>query len=158
MKRSAIAIVLAASLISPAWADLDRGTAAYRRGDFVTAHREFLAPAQKGEARAQFSLALLYLRGQGVAQDTGEAMRWLRKAANRGDGEARLVLGDLYMKGPPPRDYVKSYMWLILAVANIRGPKRKIAFRLRKQAAAHMTPEQIAQAKKMARDWRALER
>ncbi len=157
MKRPAIAILLAASLISPASADLDKGVAAYKRGDFVTAHQEFLAPAREGEARAQFSIALLYLRGQGVARDTAVAMRWLRMAANRGDGEARLVLGDLYMKGPQ-RDYVKSYMWLILAVANLRGPQRKIAFRLRKQAAQRMTPEQIARAKQMAQDWRALER
>jgi len=157
MKRPAIAILLAASLISPALADLDKGTAAYRRSDFVTAHREFLAPAQKGEARAQFSLALLYLRGQGVAQDTTEAIRWLRKAANLGDGEARLVLGDVYMKGPP-RDYVKSYMWLVLALAKARGPQRHLALRLRKYVAQRMTPEQIARAKKMARDWRALDR
>lgn len=157
MRSTAIAIVLAASLISTAWADLDRGTAAYRRGDFITAHREFLAPAQKGEARAQFSLALLYLRGQGVAQNTPEAMRWLRKAANRGDGEARMVLGDLYMKAGP-QNYVKSYMWLTLGLANIRGSQRNIAHRMRKHVAARMTPEQIAQAKKMARDWRALKR
>ena len=158
MKRPAIAILLAASLISPASADLDKGTAAYKRGDFVTAHQEFLAPAREGEARAQFSLALLYLRGQGVARDTAVAMRWLRMAANRGDGEARLVLGDLYMRGPPLRDYVKSYMWLTLALANLRGPKRNIAHRLRKHVAARMTPERIARAKKLARDWRALAR
>lgn len=157
MKRLAIAIVLAASLISTASADLNRGTAAYKRGDFVAAHREFLAPAQNGEARAQFSLALLYLRGQGVAQNTTEAMRWLRKAANQGDGEARLVLGDLYMK-EPPRDFVKSYMWLLLALANVRGPRRHLAFRLQKFVAERMTPEQIALAKKLARDWRSLER
>lgn len=157
MKRPAIAILLAASLISPALADLDKGTAAYRRGDFVTAHREFLAPARQGEARAQFSIALLYLRGQGVAQDTAVAIRWLRKAANRGDGEARLVLGDLYMKGPP-QDYVKSYMWLTLALANVRGRQRHFALRLRKQVAQRMTPNQIARAKKLAQDWRALER
>ena len=155
MKRPAIAIVLAASLISPALADLDKGVAAYKRGDFVRAHHEFLAPARQGQPRAQFSIALLYLRGQGVTQDTAVAMRWLRMAANRGDGEARLVLGDLYMKGPPP-DYVKSYMWLFLALKNVRGPHRKIAFRLRRQAAENLTPEQIERAKRMARDWSRL--
>ena len=155
MKRLAIAILLAASLISPALADLTKGVEAYKRGDFVRAHHEFLAPARQGQPRAQFSIALLYLRGQGVEQNTAVAMRWLRMAANRGDGEARLVLGDLYLKGPPP-DYVKSYMWLILALVNLRGPQRKIAFSLRKQAAGNLTPEQIERAKQMAQDWRRL--
>jgi TPR repeat protein len=157
MKRTVIAVLLAASLSAPAWADLDKGAAAYRRGDFAAAHAEFLAAARNGEARAQYSLGLLYLRGQGVGQDYSAAMRWLRKAAGQGDGEARMVLGDLHMRDLPSiRDYVKSYMWLTLALAQVRGQKRQITFKMRAVVAAKMTPAEIARAKRMVRDWKAI--
>lgn len=162
MKRTMIALMLAAGLSAPAWADLNAGTAAYRRGDFAAAYREFLAAARQGVARAQFSLGLMYLRGQSVGRDYGEAARWLRKAAGQGDGEAYMVLGDLHMRDIPShprlRDYVKSYMWLTLALAKVRGTKRRTALALRARVAARMIPQQIDRAKRMARDWRALER
>lgn len=158
MKRTAIALLMSVCLSVPAMAGVAEGTAAYERGDFATAHREFLADARTN-ARAQFSLGLMYLRGLGVAPDPGTGMRWLRKAAGRGDGDARLVLGELHARPDPAfRDYVKSYMWLTLALARVRGPKRGMALDLRARVAAKMTPDQVAQAKKLAEDWRALEK
>lgn len=159
MKRLMLIILLSAGLALPAWAGLDKGTAAYKRGDFATALNEFLAAAKNGEARAEFSLGLMHLRGQGVKRSNAKAMDWLRKAAERGDGEARMVLGDLYGRGQPPqRDYVKSLMWFELALVKIRGPKRNLTFRLRAATKAEMTDEQIARAKRMVREWRSLHR
>jgi TPR repeat protein len=40
--------------------------------------------AAHGEPEAQYELALLYLRGQGVPHDPAEARRWLRLAARQG--------------------------------------------------------------------------
>ncbi len=162
MKRTMIVLMLAAGLSAPAWADLNAGTAAYRRGDFAAAYREFLAAGRQGVARAQFSLGLMYLRGQHVGRDYAKAVRWLRKAADQGDGEAYMVLGDLHMRDIPShprlRDYVKSYMWLTLALDKVRGNQRRTAFELRARVAARMTPQQVDRAKRMAREWRALER
>ena len=166
MKRTMIALMLAAGLAAglsaPAWADLGAGTAAYLRGDFANAYREFLAAGRQGVARAQFSLGLMYLRGQHVGRDYAKAVRWLRKAADQGDGEAYMVLGDLHMRDIPShpllRDYVKSYMWLTLALAKVRGTKRRTALALRTQVAARMIQQQIDRASRMAREWRALER
>ena len=49
---------------------------------------EWLASVQlsaaHGEPEAQYDLALLYLRGHGVAHDPAEARRWLRLAAQQG--------------------------------------------------------------------------
>ena len=154
MKRVLIAVVLAAGLITPARADVDAGSAAYKRGDFAAAHREFNAAAKKGDSRVQFSLGLLYLRGQGVSKNPATGVEWLRKAAGSGDGEARIVLGDLYRRGQPlERNYVKSYMWLTLALGRIRGPRRKVANGIRADVASRMTPAEIAQTKKLARQW-----
>lgn len=159
MKRAAIVFLLLGSLSAPVTAGTAEGTAAYERGDYVAAHREFLPAARSGDARAQFSLGVLYLRGQGVKRDYAMAMQWLRKAAEQGDGDARLVLGELRMQGTPVlRDLVKSYMWLTLALTRVRGPKRRAALQLRARITATMTKEQVAQAKKMVRDWQALQR
>jgi TPR repeat protein len=49
-----------------------------------------------------------------------------------------------------PQDYVQAYMWLNLSAA--RGMKR--AVEERDQLAQSMTPVQIAQAKKLAREWK----
>ncbi len=159
MKRAAILFFLLAGLSAPVAAGTAEGTAAYKRGDFAAAHREFLAAARSGDARAQFSLGLLYLRGQGVQRDYAVAMQWLRKAARLGDGEARLVLGDLHMQQTPVRrDLLKSYMWLTLALSIVRGPKRRAAHALRARVSAEMTKQQIARAKQMVRDWKAQKR
>ena len=41
------------------------------------------ARAQKGQADAQYSLGNRYARGEGVAQDDAEAVRWYRLAAEQ---------------------------------------------------------------------------
>ena len=50
------------SLVSlPSWsADFDKGSAAYDRGDFETALREWTLLADQGHAEAQCNLALMY--------------------------------------------------------------------------------------------------
>lgn len=61
---------------------------------------------------ADFSLALLYYRGQGVAQDYEEAARLLRQAADKGHAEAQATLGALYELGRGvPQDYVQAVAW-----------------------------------------------
>ena len=41
MSRIVVAIVLLISLVGPSWAGFDEGVAAYLRGDYTTALREF---------------------------------------------------------------------------------------------------------------------
>lgn len=54
------------------------------------------ANAEKGEAKSQVALAIMYYRGQGVLQHFSEAARWFRKAADQGDPLAQKNLGVLY--------------------------------------------------------------
>ena len=40
--------------------------------------------AEKGDARAQFSLGNMYREGEGVPKDATEAVKWYRKSAEQG--------------------------------------------------------------------------
>jgi TPR repeat protein len=47
------------------------------------------------------------------------------------------------------RDYVQAYMWFKLV-----GPADSVAAKNRDRVAAKMTPTQIAEAQKLAREWK----
>ena len=51
------------------------------------------------EARAQTQVGVYYLYGLGVAQDAGEAVKWFRKAVERGYAHAQYHLGWCYEHG-----------------------------------------------------------
>ncbi len=70
-------------LTAPAWAGFDEGVAAYKRGDYVTAIREWRPLAKQGNANAQYNLGVMYNEGLGVPQDYAEGVRWYRKAAEQ---------------------------------------------------------------------------
>ena len=57
---------------------------AYAAGDYATALAEFLPLAKQGHIVAQYYLGLMYDEGQGVNQDYAEALKWYRRAAERG--------------------------------------------------------------------------
>ncbi len=76
-------------LTAPAWAGFDEAVAAYKRGDYATAIREWRPLAEQGNAKAQFNLGVMYDRGLGVPQDYAEAVKWYRKAAEQGHAGAQ---------------------------------------------------------------------
>ena len=102
-------------LTAPAWADWDEGRAAYERGDYATAIREWRPLAKQGYAIAQNSLGSMYRHGDGVAKDFVLAHMWYNLVAVKGD------MGS-------------------------SGDRRSIA--------RDMTPAQISEAQKLAREWR----
>jgi TPR repeat protein len=60
----------------------------------------FLPQAEKGDAKAQFSLALRYERhAETNAEDIQKAIYWYRKAAAQGHGGALNNLGSIYRQG-----------------------------------------------------------
>lgn len=77
-------LLLALTVVATAEARAaDKGTAldAYTRGDYATAARRWLPMAEAGNAEAQFLLATLYARGQGVSRDPIAAYKWYWAAA-----------------------------------------------------------------------------
>jgi TPR repeat protein len=80
----------------------------------------------------------------------------LRERAAKGDPFAQASLALLYRFGKGvPQDYVQSYMWFQLSVDQLTGADRDSIVELRDAAAAHMTPQQIADARRLAHDWKA---
>jgi len=54
----------------------------------------------------------MYSKGEGVAQDYNEAVRWYRKAANQGDAIAQYNYGAMYDNGEGvAQDYTEAAQW-----------------------------------------------
>jgi len=150
--RFAIALVLSlVCLAVPTWADFEAGIEANNRGDYATALREWRPLAEQGAARAQFQLGLLYENGDGVARDHAKARQWYEKAAAQGDVKAQFYLGlqSAYGEGGSV-DLVQAHMWYSLAA----GKGYAHAPGYRDDLARQMTPAQIAEASKRAREWK----
>ena len=145
---------LAVGFVSVALADFDDGVAAYEQGDYATAFKEFKPLAEQGDAHAQFKLGVMYRKGYGVPQDYKEALMWYRKAAEQGYAPAQRKLGVMYDIGDGvPQGYRLAHMWLNLAGS--QGDRLAITHRDR--VAKKMTRKQIAEAQKLAREWKSKE-
>jgi TPR repeat protein len=98
----------------------------------------------------------MYDEGQGVRQDHTEAMKWFNLAAAGGYAKAQLNLGIRYAQGEGvPQDYVQAHKWFNLAAATYTEKEtRDEAAKARDRVAARMTPAQIAEAQKLAREWK----
>jgi TPR repeat protein/peptidoglycan hydrolase-like protein with peptidoglycan-binding domain len=99
-KVPAVLLVVLIALAQPVAAqDFDVGKAAYDRGDYVGAWREWRPLAEQGDARAQSFIGAMYFKGYGVVQNYGKAAKWYRKAAEQGSAWAQAELGTLYRRG-----------------------------------------------------------
>jgi uncharacterized protein len=119
--------------------------------------RETLQKAEQGDAWRQYLAGSLYESGQGVPQDYTQAVAWWRKAADQGYADAQLSIGWMYEDGRGvPKDYAMAYMWFDLAAAHGKDPRRTevLGARWREQVAAMMTPDQIAEGQRLAREWK----
>ena len=71
-------------------ADFEKGLAAARSGDFAAALREWKPLAEKGHARAQYDLGVMYRNGEGVPQDDVTTYAWFNLAATNGHALAEV--------------------------------------------------------------------
>ncbi len=138
-------------LAASAWADAQAGKEAYRRGDFETAVKELRPLGEQGDALAQFNLGAMYERGQGVPQDSFQAVRWYRRAAKQGHASAQFNLGLLYNQGQGVmQNVIQAYMWVLLAA--VQGIES--AIKVQEIMMKEMTPAQIMEAERLARAWK----
>jgi uncharacterized protein len=184
MRRMFMAVCVVLLLSSPLFADYK---AALHKGDYAGALKELRPLAQKGDAKAQSNLGLMYSTGRGVPQNSAEAEKWIRKAAEQGLAEAQYNLGLIYVKGQGvpknnaeamkwfrkssdqgyakaqyslgvmylqglgvPKNVVQSYMWWYLAGSQGNQDAAKAINAIK----GKMSPAQIAQAKKLASQWK----
>lgn len=122
--------------------------------NFAEAVDWFRLAAEQGLASAQYALGTMYDVGGGVPQDYDEAIRWYRLAAEEGIALAQLHLGRMYA-GETHRDFVQAHMWLHLAASRLTGEDQRDAVEQRDNVAQLMTPTQITEAQRLAREWNA---
>lgn len=106
---------------------------------------------EQGEAKAQFAVGVAYFKGLGVQKDLTQAFKWYRRAADQGFGVAQYNLGAMYAKGEAvTQDVVTAHLlYGLAATSGIRA-----AGAAKDQLAKSMSADQIAQAEKMAKDWK----
>ena len=94
----------------------------------------------------------MYYEGDGVAKDDAEAVKWYLLAAAQGNSTAHYNLGILYgSAGRTERNLLLAYMWLNLAATSGNSD----AVSKRNRAAALLSPQQVAEAQKLARECQA---
>lgn len=119
--------------------------------DYQEAKRWYERAVAQGDGDAHVNLGNLYYKGLGVPQDYGRALMHFRFAANGGSAVAMAKLGLMYKLGDGVlQDFVRAYMWFNLAGA--RGYEHAAVFR--DGVAKQMTPDQIAEAERLAREWK----
>ena len=118
--------------------------------DYKTAHKWFsFAAAEQGDAVAQYNLGQMYRNGQGVPRDYSTAFKWYSLAAEQGYVLAQGNLGALYAGGAGVlQDNVYAHMWFSIAAS--QGDEH--AGKGGDIVAKSMTPSQIAEAQKLARE------
>ena len=156
IKAALVALVLSVGFAAPVGAgQFEDGFAAYKRGDYATAFRLWRPLADQGIAGAQYNLGLMYANGWGVPQDYVASAKWYRMAADQGIAAAQNNLGVMYRDGQGvPQDYVEAHMWLNLSASASASKERDKAVKTRDMVADRMTPAQLAEAQKLAREWR----
>ena len=94
-----------------------------------------------------------YVRG-----DYATALRLLRPLAEQGNPGGQYNLGALYERGNGvPQDYVQALKWYSLAASRLGASQLETSdaiTRTSNAVAAKMTPAQIAEAQKLAREWK----
>src|SRR5580658_5971887 len=108
----AVALVVSSTL----WADAAAGVAAFKKGDYQTALKEWKVAANKGEPEAEYDLGLLYAKGLGVQRDSQVAQQWYEAAATQGNAQAEYSLGQMYAQGwGIPADQASTLRWMEMA-------------------------------------------
>src|SRR5947207_960160 len=107
-KLSCVA-VFALFVVNAAFAGpFEDAIAAGHRGDYSTAIKLLRPLADQGDVVAQFNIGISYKNGFGVPKDEGEAIKWFRKAGDRGYANDQNSLAVIYETS---KQYAKAAFW-----------------------------------------------
>ncbi|MBT3701483.1 MAG: sel1 repeat family protein [Alphaproteobacteria bacterium] len=114
-----------------AHADFSAGLRAYRDGAYASAFQSWKVLAEKGDAKAQNNLGILYRKGLGVEKNAAEAFKWYKRAANQNFAKAQFNLGLMYKQGNGiKQDLKKALKWYRKSAIN-GYPRAQYALALR---------------------------
>ena len=124
--------------------------------DAVKAVAMYRQAADLGHTDAMLRLGYLYENGKAVPLDHAQAAEWYRRASDLGQSQAMFMLGVCYWAGRGvPLDQIEAHRWINLAATHAVGRDQDIAVNARTALERVMTPDQIEDAKKRARDWQS---
>lgn len=150
-RRVWISTFALAACVNPAAADFAAGLAAYQKGDYTTAVKEWRPEAEQGDAPTQFNLGLLYYDGKGVPQDFEQAAKWFARSAEQDYVTAQKNLGEMYAVGKGvKRDYVQAYKWLNICAS--KGDA--ICAEHRDTVAKNLKASKLAAAQRLSSEWK----
>ena len=151
-----IIAIIALSWAFAAHAGFQEAVQAYHAGDYDTAMKEYQDLAAQGDSRGQFGIGYMHHYGRGVPKNPVEAVKWFRVSANNGNVPARQYLAIILHKGDGvEKDVVAAHMWYALYMKDAPNDRDRAYIKeTMTKMERRMTPEQIAQAKKMAADWK----
>lgn len=146
---AAILLFALTANVSVAHASFKEATKAFAKKEYAAALKLFRPLAEKGNAMAQYQVALIHRMGFGVTKDQREAKKWSRLAAKQGNLDAQLMLANLYSKaeGQESPDVVRAYAWYEVSAKEGSAEAKKELVSLEKE----MTPQQLAEAREKAR-------
>jgi len=118
--------------------------------------QQLIQAAERGNAEAQFNLAIMYANGlvdsRYVAEGNhSEAMRWLLAAAEQGLARAQVKLAEMY--GEEPDGSVQACEWYLLAAKGLRGAHLQKVQSVYERASLGLTPDQSEEVCRFVRDW-----
>ena len=121
--------------------------------------KRLLQAAEAGDAGAQCNLGILYGNGlddngHAVEANRPQAVRWLLAAAEQGLPRAQAKLAEAYAEAPDMSgSHVIACGWFLLAEVGLHGIHLGRARSGYERIASHLTPAEIAEARRFARDW-----
>jgi len=136
--------------------------------DYAKAEKWFRKAAEQGHDKAQYKLGYMYYEGQGIPQDYTEAIKWFQASAEQGNPDSQYQLGFIYAYGNgAPVDSLQAYIWSSLACTyfiqdeanrprptNVPPRPPHPACSVRDFAASVLSPERLAEAQRLAREWK----
>ena len=105
--------------------------------------------------RYVFVIVALFAALLGAQEPPSSDVEELKARAEQEDANAQLNLGVMYAKGQGvPQDYVQAHKWINLAASRASGPDAAKYGKARDRVADKMTPAQVAEAQRLAREWK----
>jgi TPR repeat protein len=126
LKQCVLGLAMLSASIGAAFAvDLLSAQAAYDKGDYPEALKQFLSMAEEGNALAMSSTGVMYDMGQGTAKDYDKAVAWYKKSADAGNQFGQFNLGTMYYMGTGvAKDMVTACKWFALSTRQGNGQAR----------------------------------
>ena len=128
-------------------ADFNDGVVAYLMADYEKAFTTMQSLAETSDhGYAQYYMAMMYLKGQGVDQDYKSASDWFRKASEKNIPQAQFKLAELYFKGRGvPKDYEYAYIWYSVGASH----KHELSVSAVKKAKKKLSDDELKEADKV---------